>query len=120
MGVTRMVATLLVALLAVASTPVSGVAMTAGPHDCCDSRMAMVPCERTIQALPCCGTPVPAPSAVAAGQVTVAAPRVTPSWGLGAERPPDSAAPVEAAAAYVRWLARTPPPPYLLHRVLRI
>jgi hypothetical protein len=118
--VTRFVATLLAALLALTSTPVSGAQTVAGVHDCCDTQMATAPCDRTIQALPCCGTQVPAPTAVAASAVNLTAPRVTPLWGLGGERPPDSAAPVAAAAAHVRWLAATPPPPYLLNRVLRI
>jgi hypothetical protein len=110
-----------VAVLALFSTPDFGVpTKMAGPHDCCDTRRVTAPCDRAVQARPCCGTVVPAPAAVMAGQASVTAPRATPLWGLEAERPPDSAVPVEAAAAYVRWLAGTPPPPYLLHRVLRI
>ena len=116
----RAVAALVVAVLAVFSAERPGVTVGGGSHACCDTQVAVMPCGRTPGRVPCCIAAVPMPAPVTAGQAKVAAPRVTLLWGLEAERPPDSAAPVEAAAAYVRWLAGTPPPPYLLNRVLRI
>ena len=117
---TRFVATVIAALLALSPVPVSGTSKVAGAHDCCADQMATAPCDRTVQALPCCGTPVPAPVAMTGGVVSLGAPRVTCQWGLGMERPPESAAQVSAAAAHGRRQAASPPPPYLLHRVLRI
>ena len=87
-AVTRVLATLVAGLLALSPAPRSGMERRAGAHERCGTPTATAPCDCSMQALPCCGTAVPAPTAIAARAAGVAAPRVTASSGLGSNDRP--------------------------------